>query len=47
MVSSPSEKLKIREDDILLTLNAPDGFKKSLGRLPAGVRIVPAGREYQ
>ncbi|MDR3711651.1 MAG: YdeI/OmpD-associated family protein [Puia sp.] len=39
--------MKIREYDILLTLNAPDGFKRSLGTLPTGVKIVSAGREYQ
>ena len=35
-----AEKLKIREGERLLPLNPPTGFKKQLGPLPAGARIV-------
>jgi Bacteriocin-protection, YdeI or OmpD-Associated len=41
-----SQKLKIREKDSLLALNAPNGFKASLGSLPAGVKISTSGSGY-
>lgn len=39
MALSVAEKLKIKSATTLLALNAPAGFKKSLGPLPAGSRI--------
>jgi hypothetical protein len=46
MATSISQKLKIRENDILITLNAPGDFKKGLLGLPKGVKIATAGKEY-
>lgn len=40
------QKLKIKPKDTLLTLNAPTGFKKTLNDLPAGVKIVSSGKDY-
>ncbi len=40
------DKLKIKKDYTLLTINAPDTFKKGLGKLPAGVVITNSGKEY-
>jgi hypothetical protein len=39
------QKLRIRENDTLLTLNAPPDFKKTLNELPPGVKISTAGKE--
>jgi hypothetical protein len=46
MAISVSGKLKIREKNKLLTLNAPADFKKKLEGLPAGVTISSTGKEY-
>lgn len=46
MATSLSHKLKIQPGHVLLTLNAPADFKKSLEGLPAGVKIISAGKEY-
>ncbi len=46
MANSISDKLKIKAKFILLTLNAPDHFKKKLEGLPAGVKITDKGKEY-
>jgi hypothetical protein len=47
MPSTIADKLKIKAGDILLTLHAPAAFKEHLGTLPASVRIVSAGKNYQ
>ncbi|HYM93861.1 MAG TPA: YdeI/OmpD-associated family protein [Chitinophagaceae bacterium] len=39
MANSIINKLKIKEEFGLLTLNAPSDFKKNMGSLPAGVKI--------
>jgi len=46
MANSISDKLRIRKDFILLTLNAPADFEKGLKKLPAGVEIVESGKQY-
>ena len=46
MPSSTVQKLKIKEGDILLTLHAPAEFKKNLGPVPAGVKIITDGKNY-
>jgi hypothetical protein len=46
MATSISDKLKIKPRTTLLTLNAPDSFKKDLKGLPAGVNILASGKEY-
>ena len=40
MSQTVAEKLKIREGERLLPLNAPADFKKRLGPLPAGAKLV-------
>lgn len=46
MATSISQKLKIRENDTLLTLNAPREFKTGLAGLPNGVKFATSGKEY-
>jgi Bacteriocin-protection, YdeI or OmpD-Associated len=46
MANSISQKLKIREKFSLLALNAPAEFKKGLLDLPAGVKIISSGKDY-
>ncbi|MET0392520.1 MAG: hypothetical protein ABW019_05240, partial [Chitinophagaceae bacterium] len=46
MATAVFQKLRIRENDILLTLHAPAGFRQSLGGLPPGVTITGSGKKY-
>ncbi len=46
MASYISDKLKIKENYTLLTLNAPSNFKKGLLGLPAGVKITDKRKNY-
>lgn len=46
MANSISQKLRIKEKNTLLTLNAPVNFKKGLIELPAGVKIITSGKDY-
>jgi hypothetical protein len=46
MPTSVSDKLKIKPGYSLLTLHAPDNFKKGLGLLPAGVKISDNTKAY-
>lgn len=46
MANSLVQKLKIRDNDILLTLNAPAEFPNNLGKLPAGAKIVNRAKKY-
>src|SRR5258706_4813000 len=46
MTSSISDKLKIKKGDTILPLNAPAEFKKGLTGLPAGVKIIDSGKDY-
>ena len=46
MALGVSQKLKIKEKDALLTLNAPGAFQPTLGSLPAGVKISSSGSHY-
>lgn len=41
-----AQKLRVAPDMRLLTLNAPAGFTRSIGALPAGVTISGQAREY-
>jgi hypothetical protein len=47
MATTNVQKLKIRENAVLLALNSPAEFKKNIGKLPEGVKIVTAGKDYQ
>ncbi|HET6991295.1 MAG TPA: YdeI/OmpD-associated family protein [Bacteroidia bacterium] len=44
MAQDIAQKLKIKEGDLLFTINAPSGFKKNLGTLPAKAKIVPTAK---
>ena len=46
MANSISDKLKIRENNVLLTVNAPPEFKKGLRGIPTGVKITDHGKTY-
>ena len=46
MATPIADKLRIKSNNVLLTLNAPTDFKKNLGALPAGVKIIPGGDGY-
>lgn len=46
MATCISDKLKIKQGYNLLTLNAPDNFKKGLTGLPSGVKISDSGKNY-
>ena len=39
MANSIADKLKLKQGYSLLTIHAPDNFKKGLGKIPAGVKI--------
>src|ERR1700712_1908606 len=41
-----AQKLKIKENDVLLTFHAPADFKKKLAPLPAAVKIINEGKSY-
>lgn len=46
MANAIADKLRIKPNFTLLTLNAPADFKKGLGKLPAGVTITDSGSTY-
>jgi len=46
MANSISQKLRIRDNFKLFTLNASSDFKKDLKDLPAGVKILDAAKDY-
>jgi len=47
MALSITQKLRIRENMVLLTIHAPSGFRKDLGTLPVGVKVVDLAKDYQ
>ena len=46
MANSIADKLRIKEGNTLLTINAPPDFKKGLQGLPPGVKIADSGKNY-
>lgn len=46
MATPTAQKLKIKEGHTLLTLHAPAGFKEALAPIPADVKIVTRGKNY-
>ncbi len=46
MVSTISQKLKIKAGDTLLTVNEPSEFQKGLKGLPNSVKVVESGKDY-
>ena len=47
MASSIAQKLRLREGTTVLVVNAPSDYKKSLGAIPEGVKIIGAGKNFQ
>jgi hypothetical protein len=45
-MSSTAQKLKIKENFTLLTINPPADFKKNIGELPTGVKISADSKNY-
>jgi hypothetical protein len=46
MATAIADKLKIKENSTLLTINEPADFKKGLSKLPTGVKITTAAKDY-
>jgi hypothetical protein len=46
MATSIADKLKIKENFSLLTINAPANFDKGLGKLPKGVSVSEISKNY-
>jgi hypothetical protein len=46
MATSTAQKLKIKENFSLLTINAPGDFKKNIGELPKGVKISNDSKNF-
>jgi Bacteriocin-protection, YdeI or OmpD-Associated len=46
MATSIADKLKIKENFSLLTINAPANFEKGLGKLPKGVSVSEISKNY-
>ena len=46
MPNTIAQKLCIKEKNILLALNAPQDFKSGINGMPAGVKIVTSGKQY-
>jgi hypothetical protein len=47
MANSIAVKLRIKKGDQLLTIHAPENFKRGLEGLPAGVKISDSAKNYQ
>jgi hypothetical protein len=45
MAFPTAQKLKIKNGSTILAINAPADYKKSLGELPAGVKITDKGKQ--
>jgi len=46
MATSTAQKLRIKDDFTILTINAPGNFKASMGALPKGVQISSSAKNY-
>jgi hypothetical protein len=46
MAKTIAQKLRIKQGDKLLALNPPADYKKSMGALPTGVKIITTGDIY-
>ena len=46
MPGTTIQKLKIKEGNILLVINEPDGFRQGLGKLPPGVTLSTTAKEF-
>jgi len=45
MVLTTPQKLKIKEGNTILTVNAPTNYRKSIGPLPANTKIINGGKD--
>src|SRR5947208_16867281 len=46
MASTISQKFKIKEGDAIVAINAPADYKKSLGPLPAGAKVIDTTKSF-
>jgi len=46
MGSTTAQKLKIRDGNLIRTINAPAGYTRSLGVLPTGVKVTDTGKTF-
>jgi len=46
MPTPTAQKLKIKEANTIITINAPTNYEKSLGSLPKNVAIIESGKEF-
>src|SRR5215203_817296 len=46
MASTTVQKLKIRDGNLIRTINAPAGYTRSLGVLPTGVKVTDTGKTF-
>ena len=46
MASTTAQKLRIKDDFIILTVNAPGDFKANMGPLPKGVHVSSSAKNY-
>jgi bacteriocin resistance YdeI/OmpD-like protein len=46
MATTTAQKLRVKEDFTLLTINAPGNFRANIDPLPKGVRISPTAKNY-
>jgi len=46
MASSTAQKLKIKDGNLILTMNAPSDYTKSLSPLPSAAKITDSGKSF-
>lgn len=46
-MSTTSQKLKIKDGNTILALNAPSNYKKTLGALPGSAKIMDSGKAFE
>ena len=46
MANTIAQKLRVRDDMVLLTIHAPADFRKEMKGIPSGVQIVSSGKKY-
>jgi hypothetical protein len=46
MAFTTAQKLKIKEGNTILAINAPSGYRRSIGNLPSGTKITDSGKTF-
>lgn len=46
MASTTAQKLRVKDGNVILAINAPSGYQKSLGPLPPGTKIIESGKSF-